>query len=98
LAKAHDIKVILSSVLPAYDFPWRPGLEPAGKVVDLNRMIQRFAKENNMYYIDYFSVLADSRNGMKKGYSKDEVHPTVEGYKVMEPLVEKAIEAVLKTK
>jgi len=98
LAKAHDIKVILSSVLPASDFPWRPGLEPAGKVVDLNRMIQRFAKENNMYYIDYFSVLADSRNGMKKGYSKDEVHPTVEGYKVMEPLVEKAIEAVLKTK
>jgi len=31
LAKANDIKVILCSVLPVYDYPWKPGLEPAGK-------------------------------------------------------------------
>jgi lysophospholipase L1-like esterase len=35
---------------------------------------------------------------MKKEYASDEVHPTVEGYKVMEPLVEKAIATVLKSK
>lgn len=35
---------------------------------------------------------------MKAAYSRDEVHPTVEGYKVMEPLVEKAIEEALKEK
>jgi len=98
LAKAHGIKVVLSSVLPAFDFPWRPGLEPAGKVISLNKMISSFAAENGMYYVDYFSALVDSRNGMKKEYSNDEVHPTVEGYKVMEPLVEKAIETVLKKK
>lgn len=96
LAKAHGIKVILSSVLPAYDFPWRPGLEPAGKVIALNRMIKDLAEKNDFYYLDYFSAVADSRNGMKKAYASDEVHPTAEGYKVMEPLVEKAIESVLK--
>ena len=96
LAKANGIKVILSSVLPAYDFPWRPGLEPSGKVITLNKMINRFAEENNIHYLDYFTFLVDSRNGMKKEYSNDEVHPTLAGYKVMEPLVEKAIEAVLK--
>lgn len=98
LAKAHGIKVILSSVLPAYDFPWRPGLEPSGKVISLNKLIRSFAEQNGMHYLDYFSVMVDSRNGLKKEYSNDEVHPTLEGYRVMEPLVERAIETVLKKK
>lgn len=98
LAKAHGIDVILSSVLPAYDFPWRPGLQPAEKVIALNKMIKAFAQENGFYYLDYFSAVKDSRNGMKKEYASDEVHPTKEGYQVMEPMVEKAIDAVLKKK
>lgn len=98
LAKAHGIKVILCSVLPAYDFPWRPGLEPAGKVVALNKMIREFAAQNKLHYLDYFPALVDARNGMKKEFASDEVHPTVEGYKVMEPLVEQAIRKVLADK
>jgi acetyl esterase/lipase/lysophospholipase L1-like esterase len=98
LAKARGIKVILCSVLPAYDFPWRPGLEPAEKVVALNKMIKDFAHENKMTYLDYFSSLVDERHGMKREYANDEVHPTLKGYKVMEPLVEKAIDETLKRK
>ncbi|HEX8039873.1 MAG TPA: SGNH/GDSL hydrolase family protein, partial [Chryseosolibacter sp.] len=98
LAKANGIKVILSSVLPAYDFPWRPGLEPAEKVIALNKMIKSFAAEHKMIYLDYFSALVDERNGMKREYSNDEVHPTLKGYQVMEPLVEKAIGEALKRK
>ena len=37
LAKANHIKVIFCSVLPAYDFPWRPGMQPADKVIQLNK-------------------------------------------------------------
>lgn len=98
LASAQGIKVILSSVLPAYDFPTKPGLEPAEKVIALNKMIKEFAQKNDFYYLDYFPVFKDSRNGMKKEFSNDEVHPTKEGYMVMEPMVEKAIDAVLKKK
>ena len=98
LAKANGARVILSSVLPAFDFPWRPGLEPAEKVIALNRLIKDFADKNEIHYLDYFSSLVDSRKGLKKEYSNDEVHPTLAGYKVMEPLVEKAIETVLKKK
>ncbi|CAM3504927.1 MULTISPECIES: SGNH/GDSL hydrolase family protein [Zobellia] len=91
LAAANDIKVILSSTLPAFNYPWKPGVEPAQKIVDLNKMIKAYAEEKGHIYLDYFSALADERNGLPKKYAKDGVHPTVEGYKVMEPLVEKAI-------
>jgi lysophospholipase L1-like esterase len=96
LAKANGIKVVLSSVLPAYDFPWRPGLAPAEKVIALNKMIKEYAEKNGHVYLDYFSAMVDERNGMKKAYSYDEVHPTLEGYKVMAPLAEKAIQKALK--
>ena len=98
LAKANGIKVVLSSVIPAYDFPWRPGMEPANKVVDLNKMIKEYADKNKIVYLDYFSAMADERNGLKKELGYDGVHPNLEGYKVMAPLAEQAIADALKRK
>ncbi|MEQ9166697.1 MAG: SGNH/GDSL hydrolase family protein, partial [Fulvivirga sp.] len=84
LAKANDIKVILSSVLPAFDFSWRPGLEPSTKIIALNKMIKEYADENEIVYLDYFSAMVDERNGLKDGYTYDGVHPNEAGYKAME--------------
>lgn len=95
LSVANHIKVVLCSVLPAKDFPWRPGLEPAEKVVKLNKLIHTYADENDFVYVDYFSAMVDSKNGMKEGLSVDEVHPTVLGYSIMEPLVEEGIAKAL---
>ena len=95
LAHANGMKVVISSTLPAYDYPWKPGMEPAPKIVSLNKMIKAYAEEYGHIYLDYFSALADSRNGLPLKYAKDGVHPTVEGYKVMEPLVETAIAEAL---
>lgn len=91
LAKANNIKVVLSSVLPAFDYPWKPGMEPAMKIVKLNEMIKKYADNHGIVYVDYFSAMADERNGLKKELSGDGVHPNDAGYKVMEPLVEAAI-------
>ncbi len=91
LAKANNIKVVLSSVLPAFDYPWKPGMEPAMKIVKLNEMIKKYADNHGIVYVDYFSATADERNGLKKELSGDGVHPNDAGYKVMEPLVEAAI-------
>lgn len=96
MAKVNGIKVILSSTLPAYDYPWKPGLEPAEKIIALNKMIKSYAEANGHIYLDYFSAMVDDRNGLPKKYAEDEVHPTAAGYKVMEPLVEAAIEKALK--
>lgn len=98
LAKANNIKVVLSSVIPAYDFPWRPGLEPAEKVVTLNKMIKEYADKNNLVYLDYFSAMEDEKHALKNELGYDGVHPNLEGYKVMAPLAEKAIAEALKQK
>jgi lysophospholipase L1-like esterase len=95
LAQANGIQVVLCSVLPAYDFPWRPGQEPAEKVVELNRRIQAYASRVGAVYCDYFSAMADERNGLPAALSDDGVHPNREGYAVMAPLVEKAIARAL---
>lgn len=98
LAKASNIKVVISSVLPAYDFPWRPGMQPAEKVIKLNAMLKAYAAKNNIVYLDYFNAMKDERNGLPANLSKDGVHPTLEGYKIMEPLAEKAIAEALRRK
>ncbi|GGC65219.1 acylneuraminate cytidylyltransferase [Pedobacter quisquiliarum] len=96
IALANNIKVVLSSVLPAYDFPWRPNMEPAPKVMALNKWIKAYAAQKKVVYLDYFSAMVDERNGMKSIYHTDEVHPNKAGYAVMEPLVEQAIKKALK--
>jgi lysophospholipase L1-like esterase len=98
LAKANKIRVVISSVLPAYDFPWHPGLQPADKVVQLNAMLKDYSNKNGIVYLDYFSAMADERKGLPKTLSYDGIHPTLAGYKLMESLAEKAIADALKRK
>ncbi|MBW8325362.1 MAG: hypothetical protein K0M50_11405, partial [Prolixibacteraceae bacterium] len=95
LAKANQIKVVLCSVVPAFDYPWKPGLEPAEKIAKLNAMIKSYADQNGLVYLDYYSAMVDERKGLKKEYSEDGVHPNVDGYKIMAPLAEAAIKKVL---
>jgi len=98
LAKANHIKVILCSVLPAYDFPWNKGSFPAEKIVTLNTMIKKYADANEILYLDYYSSMVNEQKGLKAIYSEDGVHPNKKGYEVMNPLVEKAIAKVLSSK
>ena len=94
LAKANQIKVIFCSVLPAKDFPWRPGLEPDEKVVKLNALLRDYTLERGLVYVDYFSAMVDDSNGLKDNLGYDGVHPNALGYSVMEPLVEEGIKKV----
>ena len=98
LAQANQIKVILCSVLPAFDFPWKPNQNPAEKVIALNEMIKNYADANGILYLDYYSAMNDERNGLKVAYSGDGVHPNKLGYQVMALLAEKAIAEVLSVK
>ncbi|MFC5863694.1 SGNH/GDSL hydrolase family protein [Acidicapsa dinghuensis] len=95
LARVHHIRVVLCSILPAYDFPWRPGREPAPKIVAINKWIKDYADSNGDVYVDFYSAMVDSRGGLPANLSHDGVHPNPAGYAIMNPLVEAGIAKAL---
>ena len=95
LAKANNIKVVLSSVLPASRFGWNPEKQPAPIVVALNKKLEAYANAAKIVYVDYFSAMADGENGLKKELGEDGVHPNVSGYLIMEPILEAGIAKAL---
>uniref|UniRef100_B0T7S4 Lipolytic protein G-D-S-L family n=1 Tax=Caulobacter sp. (strain K31) TaxID=366602 RepID=B0T7S4_CAUSK len=95
LAGANGIKVILGAVTPAATYPWRPVLRPDLEIPRLNAWLVAFARAEGHGFADYTAVLDDGRAGMKSGLAYDQVHPTLEGYAVMEPVALKAVSAVL---
>lgn len=95
LAEANGIKVVLCSVLPAYDYPWRKGLMPNKKIPALNKIIKDYANSKGFVYLDYFSAMTDGNNGMQKELGSDGVHPNKKGYELMAPLAEQAITKAL---
>ena len=98
LARVNGIAVVLSSVLPVYDYPWKPGLEPAEKIFRLNSMIKAYCEQHGCVYLDYFSAMADERKGLRSGLGDDGVHPNLAGYQIMGPLAEQAIARALRSK
>jgi len=98
LARLAHIKVVLSSVMPAYEFPWRLTIDPKPSITALNGMIKDYCDKNNIVYLDYFTAMADERRGLPAAITKEGVHPNLAGYKIMEPLAEKAIDEAMKRK
>lgn len=97
LADANGIKVILSSVTPAGEYPWRKEIKDVPqKIMSLNAKIKAYAKEKGFSYIDYFSVMCDENNALKSNLGSDGVHPNEEGYKIMEATAKKVIDRVIK--
>ena len=90
IAKANNIKVYICSTLPAIDFLWSPGLEPAPKVIKLNTILKDYCTKNNITYVDYYSSMVDDEGGLKVPEytaANDLVHPNLAGYKVMEKII-----------
>jgi lysophospholipase L1-like esterase len=95
LATANHIRVVLCSILPSYDYGWRPGMAPAPKIVALNAWMKAYAAEKGYVYVDFHTAMKDERDGLPATLSKDGVHPLPAGYAVMTPLVEAGIEKAL---
>ena len=99
IANANGIKVIISSILPAIDYPWKPGLDPAPKIIKINKALKVFSEENNFIYLDYYAAMVDDKGGLKVPEytsANDLVHPNKNGYLVMEKLAEIAINKALR--
>jgi lysophospholipase L1-like esterase len=95
LARAHKIKVVLASIPPADHFFWRPESQPNPAIPNLNAWIKQYAKSQKIPYADYFAAMAEEKGVMKAGLANDGVHPTEQGYAVMNPIAERAIAQAL---
>ncbi|HUV97019.1 MAG TPA: SGNH/GDSL hydrolase family protein [Acidobacteriaceae bacterium] len=98
LARANGIRMVMASILPAATYPWQPGTDPRAEIAAINNWIRDYCEKKNFVYLDYYSAMVNSDQGMKKELTIDGVHPNAEGYKVMTPLAEAAIAEALKTK
>ena len=96
IAKQGGIRLVIASILPAFAYPWKPGIEPAEEIRTLNSWLKDFCQRDGDVYLDYYTPMADAAGGMKPGLSKDGVHPTPQGYAIMAPLAEQAIAQALK--
>ena len=97
LAAANGIRVVLCSILPAFDYHWAPGLQPAPKIAQVNAWLKNYAAQKGYVYVDFYSVMKDDRGGLPATLSGDGVHPLPAGFAVMTPLAEAGIEKALKT-
>ena len=97
IAKANKIKVILTSILPASGFRWNKKITDAPERIEaLNAKIKEYAKANKIPYVDYYTpMVTGAERALNPDYSKDGVHPTLEGYLVMEALIKPAIDKAL---
>lgn len=97
LAELHGITPILCSLLPCDHFYWlkNSNIYPAGRILQMNKMIKDYAKKKGYEYVDYHSVMTTEKGGINPAYSRDLIHPNRKGYEVMMPIVKKAIDKVL---
>ena len=99
LAAAHHIRVIFSSVLPIHNYtPQSTNLfvqRSPEKIRELNRWLREYCASNGCVYLDYFSAMVDPTGLLKKQLAEDGLHPNADGYAIMAPLAEAAIQKAL---
>ncbi|WP_408590333.1 GDSL-type esterase/lipase family protein [Novosphingobium sp.] len=83
LAKANGITVLLASIPPAANYPWRLGLDTMSPIAAHNVWLRDYAAANGHVWVDYHPALAGPDGGMRPGFAVDGVHPTPDGYAAM---------------
>ena len=96
LARAHQIKVVLSSILPVFEYEWAKEIKDVPATIDsLNDELKKYVNDHGLVYLDYFSPMVDQRKGLNKDYTYDGVHPNQDGYILMSSLAEKVLSRLL---
>jgi lysophospholipase L1-like esterase len=101
LARANQIRVVMSSVLPIHNYTPKSlnffAQRSPEKILALNKWMKDYCASNGCVYLDYFTPMVDSSGMLKKELADDGLHPNPDGYAVMTPLAEAAIQKALST-
>ena len=96
LARAHQIKVVLSSILPVFEYEWAKEIKDVPATIDsVNDELKKYVNDHGLVYLDYFSSMVDERKGLNKDYTYDGVHPNQDGYILMSSLAQKVLSRLI---
>ena len=102
LAQAAGVVPVMASILPVSDYHRaadprfvRTTHRSPARIVDLNRWLESLCNANEWVYLDYHASMIDANGRLREELSADGLHPNAEGYKVMAPLAQRAIDSAL---
>src|SRR5436190_11458716 len=99
LARAHNIRVIYSSVLPVHNYTPKSqdffASRPMERILALNKWLKDYCAANNLIYLDYLPAMIDDKGLLKRDLADDGLHPNKAGFAIMAPMAQKAIEGAL---
>jgi lysophospholipase L1-like esterase len=102
LAKAHGIKVVLSSILPVSAYHTAPNgipqtqQRPMERIRAINDWMKTYAAAEKHVYLDYFPATADAQGLLREEFSADDLHPNAKGYAAMAAAAESALGQALR--
>ncbi len=102
IAKANDIKVVFSSILPISAYHTAPNgvpqtqARPMERIKAVNEWMKKYAAAEKHTYLDYVPAMSDASGLLRTELSADDLHPNAAGYAIMGPLAESAINMALK--
>jgi lysophospholipase L1-like esterase len=101
LARANNISVIFSSVLPVHNYTPKSqdffAQRPMERILALNKWLKDYCARNSLIYLDYFPAMVDEKGLLKRDLADDGLHPNKAGFAIMAPMAEKAIEQASQT-
>jgi lysophospholipase L1-like esterase len=102
LAKAHGIRVVLSSITPVAGYHVandraipQTTARPMTRIKAVNAWMGKYAASHGIVYLDYFSAMLAAAGLMRKELTADDLHPNAAGYAIMAPLAQAAIDKAL---
>jgi lysophospholipase L1-like esterase len=98
LAESHNIKIVLCLLTPVSDYTKskQTARRPPADIVKLNHWIESYARDVHAQIADYYAALVDDKGMLRDGYSNDGLHPNAQGYELLAPIAEAAIEKAMK--
>jgi len=99
LAASHNIKIVLCLLTPVSDYCKEKMTKdrPPADIVNLNHWIESYARDVHAQVADYYSATVDDKGMLRAGYSDDGLHPNAQGFELLAPVAEAAIERALKS-
>jgi lysophospholipase L1-like esterase len=95
IARAHGIRVVLSSVIPVHNYTPASDLtfprRPPEKIAALNKWLKDYAATSGSVFLDYAAAMSDDKGMLRRELAEDGLHPNPAGYAIMSPLADQAI-------